>query len=82
MLRQLLDRIDCYLLLRCTVRDLETWLVSSLQEILNSGDSKAIEVANEVDADLVELGEGLIDELTFRERLEGYIRACETISSN
>lgn len=76
---QLLNHIDLYLLLCCTVRDLETWLMSNLQQILDSGDSEAVEVANRVDADLVELGEGLIDEATLRERLDSYIRAYNTI---
>lgn len=79
MLKQLLNHIDLYLLLRCTVRDVETWLLSNLQEILDSGDSKAIEVANRVDADFVELGEGLIDEATLRERLDSYVRAYNTV---
>lgn len=78
MVRQLLNYIDRYLLFRCTVRDLETRLLSNLQEILDSGDSKAVKLANNVDADLVELGEGLVDETTFRERLEVYLRAYET----
>ena len=79
MLVQLLNRIDGYVLSRCTLRDLETWLLSNLQQILDSGEKAAIDLANEVDADLVELGEGLIDELTFRERLESYAKIRETI---
>lgn len=79
MLTQLLKYIDLYLLSHCTVRDLETWLVSNLQQILESGDSNAIEVANKVDADLVELGERLIDEATFRERLDSYVMTCNTV---
>lgn len=78
MVGQLLNYIDRFLLLRCTVRDLETWLLSHLQQILDSGDTKAVEVANKVDADLIELGEGLIDEAVFRQRLEGYMRDYET----
>lgn len=79
MVGQLLNYIDRYLLFRCTVRDLERWLLSNLQKILDSGDSKAVEVTNKIDTDLVELGEGLIDEITFRERLQGYLRAYETL---
>lgn len=79
MLTQLLNRIDSYLLLHCTLQDLEAWLLSNLQRILDFGQKTAIDLANEVDADLVELGEGLIDELTFRERLLSYIRIRDTL---
>ncbi len=79
MLTQLLNYIDSYLLLQHTLRDLETWLLSNLQQILDSGEEAAIDLANKVDADLVELGEGLIDELTFREYLQSYIRIRETL---
>jgi hypothetical protein len=72
--------MDSYLLLRSTVRDLETWLMSNLQGILDSGDNEAAELTNRVDADLIELGEGLIDETTLRERLDSYVRAYNTIS--
>lgn len=75
MLYQLLIYIHRYLDVAdvaYTLRDLETWLLSNLQRILDSSEDEAIEVANQIDADLIELGEGLINEATFRERLEGY----------
>ncbi|MBI2909151.1 MAG: hypothetical protein HYX92_16015 [Chloroflexi bacterium] len=78
MLRELLNRIYDYVMGRSTLAGLETWLLSNLQEILDSGDDKAIHVANQLDADLVELGEGLIDEATFRQRLEALIGAFST----
>ena len=70
---QLLNCIDSYLLLQYTLRDLEAWLLSNLQRILDSGEKAAIDLVNEVDAGLVELGEDLIDELTFREHLQRYV---------
>ena len=79
MLAQLLRYIDSYLVLHSTLQDLEAWLISNLQQILDSGEKVAIDLANEVDADLVELGEGLIDELTFREHLQSYIRIRDTL---
>lgn len=79
MLNQLLNYLYRYLSGRCTLQDVEVWLLSNLQGILDSGDEKMTEVANQIDADLVELGENLIDEATLRERLESYIRACETV---
>lgn len=81
MLRQLLSGLYRYVIALYTRRDLETWLLSNLQGILDSGDKKAIEIANQVDADLIELGEGLINEIVFRERLDSYVRACDTVPS-
>jgi len=78
MLAQLLCYIDSYLVLHSTLQDLETWLVSNLQRILDSGEEAAIDLANEIDADLVEFGEGIMDELAFRERLQGYVRIGDT----
>ena len=52
-----------------------------MQRILDSGDKAAIDIANEIDADLVELGEGLIDEVTLREHLQSYVGISETIES-
>jgi hypothetical protein len=71
--------MDSYLLAHCTRRDLETWLLSNLQIILDSGEKAAIDLANKVDADLVEFGEGLMDELTLREHLQSYIRVQDTL---
>jgi len=79
MLHQLLNYINDYLNGHCTLRDLQTWLLSNLQGILDSSDKTAIEMANQIDADLIELGEGLIDEAVVRERIESYARFGETI---
>ena len=77
--RELLDHIRDYLNDHCTLQDLESWLLSNLQRILDSGDEKAIDMANELDADLVELGEGLIDELTLQKHLQGFVSERDTI---
>lgn len=77
--QELLDHIRDYLNDRCTLQDLEVWVLSNLQRILDSGDEAAIDVANEIDADLVELGEGLIDEVTLREHLQSLISTRDTI---
>ena len=78
---QLLNQIDSYILFRCTLRDLEVWLISNLQRIIDAGEEATIDLANEIDADLVQLGEGLIDELTFRERLQSYVKIGDTVSA-
>jgi len=80
MLLQLLEKVKDYLSFGCSVQDLEAWLVSNLQNILDSRDTKAINLANKLDADLVELHEGLIDNVTFRRRLQDYVMDALTIA--
>lgn len=82
MLNELLNKLDHYLIEQCSLQELQTWLLTNLQDILASNDKKAIEVANNVDADIVEFHENLIDEVTLRERSESYIRLIETIRIN
>ena len=72
---KLLDSIQGYLNGDFSLQSLESWLLAYLQRILDSGDKKAIALANEIDADLVELGEGLIDEIVLREHLQSCISA-------
>lgn len=79
MNKELLDYIRNYLDDQCTIQDLEAWVLSNLQRILDSGDEASIELANEIDADLVEIGEGLVDEAAFREHLHSLISMRETI---
>lgn len=78
MVNQLVNCIYHYLIGDRSLEDLETWLLSNLQEILDSHDETAIELANKVDVDLVELGEGLIDQAILSERLESYLTLRET----
>ena len=80
MLGQFLKCSEGYLIGRYSLQDLETWLLSNLQGILDSGDQTTIKLANQLDADFVELSEDMIDEVTFRKRLDGYIRLKETMS--
>ncbi len=79
MRSQLRDQIVLYLEGRSSLQELEEWLLSNLQQILDFGDEAAIEIANKVDADLVELGEGLTDQVTLQQRLQSYLRGAETI---
>ncbi len=79
MYEELLTHVEHYLNDDCTLEDLETWLLSKLQAILDSGDEEAIQVANQIDADLVELGEGLIDHETLRDNLQSFISERDTI---
>lgn len=77
---ELLNRIDSYLLGENTHQYLEEWLLSNLQNIIDSADQKDIDLANRIDADLVELSEGLIDEATIREYLQRYVMDSQTVS--
>lgn len=76
---KLLGYIGCYLSGECPLRQLETWLLSNLQLIINSKDATAVELANKIDADLVELGEGLTDESSFREHLSKYMQVTNSV---
>lgn len=81
MLRShLLDSLKRYLDQETSLQELGEWLLSHLQEILDSGDHDTIRLANQVDADLVEFSEGLIDEATLREHLDSYVRLQQTLS--
>lgn len=80
MFHKLLEQIESYMNAECGLKDLEGWLLSNLQTILDSDDRKAIELADELDADLVELNEALIDEQMLRERVAGRIRRMSETS--
>lgn len=71
--------MDSYLLGQITIESLEDWLVINLQKILDSGDQDCIALANNLDADVVELNEGLITTALIRERLQNYILNRQTI---
>jgi hypothetical protein len=78
MLNELLNRINS-VLLGHRVEDLEDWLVGHLQDILDSGDKKAIDVANRVDADLISYSENLIDFSKLIENLQRHYYSAQTI---
>ena len=82
MRTQLLHRIHLYLIRMLPYLELESWLIEHLQQILDSGEAATIELANQVDADLVELGEGLLTEQELSRRLERYLRLAETITAD
>ena len=77
--RAIRTSIDHYLAGRTTLSQLEGWLVGNLQAILDSHEGDAVTLADALDADLVEFGEGLLDARELLDRLAGYNRAEETI---
>jgi len=83
MFYDLLSLIQDYLDGLLTVRDVEMWLASRLQPIIRAGDPATVQLADNIDADLIEFGEGLIDEDTLKERWRGYLdRARVRVSSS
>ncbi len=73
MLYDLLNLVQGYLDGDLTVQAVEIWLTSRLQPIIRSGDPATTHLANSIDADLIELGEGLIGEETLKERWRRYL---------
>ena len=80
MLSALLSHLETYLNDGCPLQELERWLVAHLQEILDARDQAAIELANQIDAALVEFSAGVLDEVTLRQRLDGLLRLEKTIA--
>lgn len=81
MLRtHLLAWIERYLTGAASRENMGKWLLSHLQEILDSGDGRAIALANKIDADLVEFSEKLIDERILQERFTRYVANYSTSS--
>jgi hypothetical protein len=65
--------LERYLNQQGSLRDIEEWLLTHLQDILDSGNQQAVELANQVDADIVEFGEGLLDEAMLKARFVRYL---------
>jgi hypothetical protein len=80
MLSALLSHLETYLNDGCPLQELERWLVAHLQEILDARDQAAIELANQIDAALVEFSAGVLDEVALRQQLDGLLRLEKTIS--
>lgn len=79
MLHHLVAQIEECLQGRSSTTDLEGWLVSNLQRILDSGDAEAVRLANELDADLMAAGDAALEENEFWRRLDSYVRRAQTI---
>jgi hypothetical protein len=72
---EVLLRIAAFLDDRLSLTELESWLLGNLQAIHASRDPATIELAHEMDADLVQLGEGLIDLESLRQRWEANLKS-------
>ena len=76
---EIAERVTGYLLGENAKDELESWLLVNLQRILESKDTEAINIANEVDVLLVELGEGIIEPMGFRRRLASLIEGADKV---
>jgi hypothetical protein len=77
---ELIDNIEHYLKGVLSDDDLEGWVVANLQRALDSGDTKALHLVNEIDASFVEVGEGIISQEDLRNRLHDLVREVKTHS--
>jgi hypothetical protein len=76
---EFVTRLEHFLSGSMTLVELQEWVLANLQAILDSGDSTIIEAANKIDADLIGINEGLIDESSFMETLHGLRDKLQTI---
>ncbi len=80
MRNELRYKIESCLNRDITIEDLETWILSHLQNILDSSDDEIIEIANHIDADMVELSEEIISLEEYFDHLRSFLGQLETIS--
>lgn len=59
-------------------RGLEDWLVANLQVAIDSEDAEAIAIMGELDAMLISLGEGLVDESDLVKSAVAFLSQVET----
>lgn len=78
MLRKLKEQLRQYSFGQIDLSMLEGWIVSHLQDILDSGDEEAIQIGDEFNALLIMRGESLIAEKEIYERASTITRLSET----
>ena len=76
----LVGTIKRYLEGSLSTREFEDWLVVSMQDMLDSGDQCAIELAETIDAFLIELHEGLFTEEDLRARVASLLPEPITVT--
>src|SRR5438309_1037730 len=65
-----------------STREFEDWIVVHMQDVLDSGDQRAIELAETIDALLIELHERLFGEEDFRARLAGLLQEPTAVTGS
>ena len=79
-LSMVLAHLESYLNDQCALQDFEQWLVGNLQKILDSQDIAAMKLTNQVDATLIELSAGVLDEVDVRQRFDSLVRLENTVT--
>lgn len=79
MIDEIVKTVDEYLIGYRTLREIEAWLAARTRLIHQSGDQRAIELANHLEADLVDLSEELLDEKAIRDQWDAYLRQTSTV---
>jgi len=64
---------------KARLNDLEDWVLSHIQGVLDSGDQEAIALIDRVDALLIEIGVGLASEEDLFNAISGFISDAETV---
>jgi len=62
MYHKIIEELKKYSSGAASEKDLERWMISSYQQVLDSGEEPAVMLANEIDALFVEQSEGLVSE--------------------
>jgi len=76
---QILQIFRDYLSGKMRLSNLEDWILSHIQGILNSGDQEAIAMIDQVDAFLIEIGVGVASEKDILNAISGFVANAETI---
>jgi hypothetical protein len=81
MVRDMLRSVEDYLIGAQALRDLSGRLAEQTRAILQSGDERAIELLNQLEADLIDISEGVLTEEAFREQWQARTRFNHVIES-
>ena len=72
-MNELKQMLTSYLDNSITMNELESWIVTNLQKIIDTGDKKLNGIVDSLDAYLVEIGEGIVTEEEFRGIAQDYL---------
>ncbi|MBI2170851.1 MAG: hypothetical protein HYU30_02355 [Chloroflexi bacterium] len=75
MLDEILDQVEAYLGGLTTLRELEFWVMDSFDAVMGMGDWDAMVLANDLDADLVEVKQGRLSEDALKDSLREKLSA-------
>ena len=78
----LLVEVKAYMYGKITLVQLQSFLTGILQAMKPSGNDAIIQLASEIDADIVWLGEGIIDVDTFHRRLRVFVLSVNSVSKS